>query len=162
MNATPLTPTDMANAHLGAVAVRLVLVLSVFIVALVPFGVYHSVLGAVLALPAGVLTGMALSACIYAYSVTISNQVGLALMFRLGVLPMTLFSGAFFPISNLPGWLEAIAKVSPLWHGVDLIRMLTLARVDGGMAVLHVAYLLVWLVAGWWLGGRQLTKRLAI
>ena len=38
------------------------------------------------------------------------------------VTPMFLFGGAFFPIDQLPDWLEPVAKVTPLWHGVELCR----------------------------------------
>ena len=37
---------------------------------------------------------------------------------------MFLFSGAFFPIANLGPVMEWLARLTPLWHGVDLTRML--------------------------------------
>ena len=37
-------------------------------------------------------------------------------------MPLFLFGGAFYPISQLPDWMEPIAKVTPLWHGVELCR----------------------------------------
>ena len=46
------------------------------------------------------------------------------------MIPMFLFSGAFFPIANLPPALEWLARLTPLWHGVDLTRMLTLGTLD--------------------------------
>ena len=51
-------------------------------------------------------------------------------MFRLGVIPLFLFSGAFFPIANLDPVDGGLARLTPLWHGVDLTRMLTLGTVD--------------------------------
>ena len=47
-------------------------------------------------------------------------------------------------------------------HGVDLTRMVLLERVDGGAAALHVAYLVVMTVLGWWFAARALTRRLAV
>ena len=46
------------------------------------------------------------------------------------MIPMFLFSGAFFPVANLDPALEALARLTPLWHGVDLTRMLTVGRLD--------------------------------
>jgi len=54
---------------------------------------------------------------------------------------MFLFSGTFFPIERLPGVLEVVAYVTPLWHGVDLCRQLTLGDVDPASAAVHLAYL---------------------
>ena len=48
---------------------------------------------------------------------------------------MFLFSGAFFPIANLTPPLEWLARFTPLWHGVDLTRMLTLGTLDGPPAL---------------------------
>ncbi len=49
------------------------------------------------------------------------------------MIPMFLFSGAFFPITNLNAWMEWLARLTPLWHGVDLTRMLVLGH--GRLAV---------------------------
>jgi lipooligosaccharide transport system permease protein len=69
-------------------------------------------------------------------------------IFRFVILPMFLFSGTFFPIESLPAPLEAIAYVTPVWHGVDLCRQLTLGNVELLVAVGHVAYLLAFIAAG--------------
>ena len=45
---------------------------------------------------------------------------------RFGIMPMFLFSGTFFPITQLPTGLQRIAYLTPLWHGVDLCRTLCL------------------------------------
>ena len=47
-------------------------------------------------------------------------------MFRFSIIPMFLFSGAFFPIEQLPDFLQSIAVLSPVWHGVDLCRWITI------------------------------------
>ena len=41
---------------------------------------------------------------------------------RFGAVPLMLFSGTFFPISQLPGWVRPVAYATPLWHGVALCR----------------------------------------
>ena len=48
-----------------------------------------------------VLVGLSFAALFFAYSATIRSEAAFALIFRLLVIPLFLFSGAFFPISNL-------------------------------------------------------------
>jgi lipooligosaccharide transport system permease protein len=73
---------------------------------------------------------------------------------------MFLFSGTFFPIERLPGILEVVAYATPLWHGVDLCRQLTLGDVDPASATLHLGYLLAFtafgLAAAYWSYRRRL------
>jgi lipooligosaccharide transport system permease protein len=40
----------------------------------------------------------------------------------LGITPMFLFSGTFFPLQNLPGWAQTVAQLLPLTHLVKLVR----------------------------------------
>jgi lipooligosaccharide transport system permease protein len=77
-------------------------------------------------------------------------------------VPLFLFSGAFFPIANLSAPLEWVARLTPLWHGVDLTRMLVLGNVEAGPALVHVAYLVVLCLVGWWLAAWRLDKRLEV
>jgi lipooligosaccharide transport system permease protein len=77
------------------------------------------------------------------------------------ILPMFLFSGTFFPVSQLPAVLRALAYLTPLWHGVDLARSLALGHPPGARALGHLAYLSVWAVAGTLLARAALGRRLA-
>ena len=63
------------------------------------------------------------------------------MLFRLGVFPLFLFSGAFFPISNLGAVGEWVARLTPLWHGVNLSRMFALDNVTWWLAAVNVAVL---------------------
>ena len=58
--------------------------------------------------------------------------------------------------------LEWVARCTPLWHGVDLTRMLVLGTVRPGAALVHLAYLLVLCALGWWLAAWRLDKRLEV
>ena len=127
---------------------------------LAPFGVYASVAGVVGAFLTQLLLGLAFATPMYAISAGLKDESAFALVFRLGVIPMFLFSGAFFPISNLPPVLEWLARLTPLWHGVDLTRMCTLGTLDASQALIHVTYLVVVAVAGYWWVGRRLERRL--
>lgn len=160
MIATPLGVPDIVFAHLGFVVFRVATVSAVFLAVMAPFGVFESVSGVLVAFLVQLLIGLAFAAPVYALSARLPDESGFALVFRLGMIPMFLFSGAFFPVSNLDPWLEAVAKVTPLWHGVDLTRMLVLGRVDGSLALVHVAYLAGLTLLGWRLATRLLHRRL--
>ena len=97
---------------------------------------------------------------VYGFSAGVKDPTPFAVIFRVLIMPLFLFSGAFFPISNLPDGIEWLAWVSPLWHGVDLTRMLTLGTVDAGLALVHVVYLTLLAGVGWWWAVRRLTRRL--
>ncbi len=159
MLATPLGCRDLVAAHLTFVLFRLVTTCGVFMLVLTPFGVFETWWGPVLAFLSQVLVGMTFAALVYGWSARLRSEAGFGVLFRLGVFPLFLFSGAFFPISSL-GWMEQLAQATPLWHGVDLTRMLTLGEVDWSMAAVHVVYLVVLSLAGWFWAVRRLTARM--
>jgi lipooligosaccharide transport system permease protein len=160
MIATPLTISEIVLSHLGFITFRVATVSAVFIAVMAPFGVFESVVGVVLAFFVQLLMGLAFATPIYALSATMRDESAFSLVFRLGMIPMFLFSGAFFPIENLSTWMEWLARATPLWHAVDLTRDLVLGQADATMALVHVGYLALFAVAGWLLVVRQLQKRL--
>jgi len=46
--------------------------------------------------------------------------------FTLVLTPMTFLSGVYFPIEQMPPWLQALARVLPLTSAVELVRPLIL------------------------------------
>jgi lipooligosaccharide transport system permease protein len=81
-------------------------------------------------------------------------------VFRFGILPLFLFSGTFFPISQLPAALEWTARATPLWHGVTLCRELAAGTVELWPALGHAAYLSAFTVTGAVIAVRILQRRL--
>ncbi len=161
MLATPLEVRHLVAGNLLFVLFRLVTTCGVYLLMLAPFGVYATWWGPVLALGAQVLVGMAFATLVFGVTVRLRSEEGFGLIFRLGVFPLFLFSGAFFPVDNLGPALVWVARLTPLWHGVDLSRMLTLGTVDWSLAAIHVAVLVALTVAGWFWSVRGLAKRLA-
>ncbi|GAA1129587.1 ABC transporter permease [Kribbella jejuensis] len=159
MIATPLRPADVVYGQLAFIAFRVFTSCAVFLVIITLFGGLKSPFGA-LGLLVALLVGMATAAPIAAFATTLENDSGFAMVFRFGVVPAFLFSGAFFPVSQLPDWIEWLAYVSPLWHAVDLARNLSLGTVKPWLALLNIGYLLAWFLAGTWLAVRGFTKRL--
>lgn len=160
MLATPLTPADLVAAQLAFVVFRLLLACGVFVLALTPFGVFATWWGPPAALAVQVLVGLAFAACVYAVTVRLPSEEGFAVLYRLGVFPMFLFSGAFFPVDGLGPVLAWAARLTPLWHGVELTRMLTLDSLRPGAAAVHVAVLVALLLAGWRASVTGLTRRM--
>lgn len=161
MLATPLRPADVVAGQLAFVAFRLLTSCAVFLVVAGLLGTLRSP-WALLALPVAALGGLAFAACCFAYAARLENDRGLTLMFRFVVTPMMLFAGTFFPVDQLPGWLQPVAWATPLWHAVDACRALVLGTATPGPVLGHVAYVLVWLVAGWWLAVRTLRGRMVV
>ena len=60
--------------------------------------------------------------------------------FTLFLTPQLLMSGVYFPVEQMPGWLQAIAASLPLKHAIDVARPLMLGQVPDGIAF-HVAVL---------------------
>ena len=63
--------------------------------------------------------------------------------FTLAITPMMLASGVFFPLEQLPPWLQAAAQALPLTHAVALARPLMNGAIPDLMAV-HVLVLLAY------------------
>ena len=159
MIATPLRPADVVFGQLGFIAFRVTSTCAVFLVVIAAFGGLDSPFG-LLGLPVAVLVGMAVAAPVAACATALDTDAGFAMIFRFGVVPAFLFSGAFFPVSQLPDWIEWLAYVSPLWHAVDLCRSLSLGTVQPWLALVNVLYLLAWFVVGTWLAVRGFTRKL--
>jgi len=157
--ATPLRSVDILAGHLVFVALRLVITGTVFLTVMALFGAIESGWG-VLALPVAVLTGLAYAAPIFAFAVTVEDPSTFSMLFRFGIVPMFLFSGTFFPISQLPDVLQPVAWLVPLWHGVDQSRDLALGQATFDMSLLHICYLLVWVVGGFAVALRNFHRRL--
>lgn len=165
MLATPLRVGDVLGGHLCYVAARIAMNAACYLLVMGLFGAVGSWWG-VLGVPVAVLTGAAVAAPTFALAAHIERDIAFAMYQRFAVLPMFLFSGAFFPIDQLPDLLEPLAYALPLWHGVELCRGFATGGAAGAAGLLpilaHVGYLLVWVVVGLWLAGRAFRRRLVV
>jgi lipooligosaccharide transport system permease protein len=159
--AAPLRVADILGGHLAFMIFRVVTSAGVFLVIAALFGSLHS-WWAPLTLIASVLAALAVAAPTAAYSATVTTDSYLAILLRFAVLPMSLFSGVFFPVESLPVLLRWVAWVLPLSHGVELSRDATLGRAPGWAGLWHVVYLLAWCAAGWWIAHRRFRRRLVV
>jgi len=137
---TPITPRDLVYAKLTWVAVHVAMVGVIYTGVLAAFGVLHSPLAVLLPLVAA-LTGLSYAAPIAAYTATQENPNSFIVFYRLGIIPMFLFGGCFYPISQLPSWLRTVVQFVPLYHGVALCRSLALGQGTALVSAYHLAIL---------------------
>lgn len=161
MLATPLGVGDVLAGHLAWIAVRLTMVSTIYLGVMAAFSSVLSPL-AVLALPATVLTGLAFATPIAAFAATQDKDVGFTTLYRFGLIPLFLFSGTFFPVHQLPGWLQPVAYATPLYHGVSLCRALVLGQAHWWPALGDAAYLVALTAVGAVLARRTFSSRLVV
>lgn len=158
--ATPIRPSELYGGYVIWVAIRSVLGSSAFLLVAALIGAVPSA-WAILAVPIAALCAAAFVAPVAAFSMTQDSDLSFPMIMRLGVLPLFLFSGTFFPISELPAWLQRVAVLSPLWHGVELARAATTGTWHGAAIAGHIAALLIFIGVGAWFGTRAFTRRLS-
>ncbi|MGL5859168.1 MAG: ABC transporter permease [Angustibacter sp.] len=161
MVATPVRVWDVVAGSLAIIVLRALLGAVVFLLVAALLGAVPSV-WAPLSLVAVVLVTVAYAAPMIALSSRLETDTAFTVVFRLGVIPMFLFAGTFFPIEQLPGWMHPVARVVPLWHASSFARDATLGQVELAASVLHAAYLALWAGAGWWLAVRSLERRMVV
>nr|WP_245532429.1 ABC transporter permease [Acaricomes phytoseiuli] len=160
--ASPLVPGQIAQGHIIATFLRVLLPTVFYYLIVVLFGAAPSPWGWSSVLTA-VLAALAFGLPLMAWSATLKTDAGqFALIGRFVITPMFLFSGTFFPLSQLPWGLQWIGWISPLWHATELGRWLSFGYpIPGWLIVVHLAYLVVLAGAGWALAQRMYTRRLS-
>ena len=159
--ATPLRPVDIVGGHLLFTLLRVAAGVAAFLLVGIFFGALPSA-WAVACLPIAVLLALAVAAPVFAYSVSVPTEVYLSLLMRFAILPISLFSGVFFPVESLPTVLRWVAYATPLWHAVDLCRAATLGRAPDWSLTGHLLYLALWAAAGLALAVRAFHRRLGV
>ena len=159
--ATPLRPADILRGHLLFTAMRLAVNAAFFILVMAAFGAIRSA-WVVLTIPSAVLMGLAFATPIEAFAISRKNANDFAILFRFGMIPMFLFSGTFFPVSQLPAWIRPLAYATPLWHGVALCRSFSLGTASVAGTLAHVGYLAAIAAGGLILAQRCYRRRLSV
>jgi lipooligosaccharide transport system permease protein len=158
VRATPLTPADIAIAEIGFAVFRCTLYAGFFLLVMAAYGDTASWL-AILALPAAALIGTAFSAAGFAATCFMRSWTDFDKI-TLVSMPLFLFSATFYPLSQLPRWLQLVVQALPLYPGVSLCRQLTLGQLSPS-ALYDVAYLVLLTIAVGWVGRRRIGRLLA-
>jgi lipooligosaccharide transport system permease protein len=138
--ATPMRPTDILAGHLLFIAFRMLTTSAVFVLVMVAMGAAASPSVALVPL-AAVLTGLAFAAPAAAFAARVTKAEQLTTVFRFVIMPLYMFSGTFFSVTKLPVGIRELAYATPLWHGVELCRDLSLGTGTAAGTALHVGYL---------------------
>jgi lipooligosaccharide transport system permease protein len=136
---TPVEVQDLVAGDLAWSSIRAVVYGTVFLSVVTAFGLIDSWWA--LAIPlAIVIGGLAFSTMAYTFTALIPRIDLYSYYFTLGITPMFLFSGIFFPFNRLPDWVEVAAWFTPLFHLVEVTR--GLANGPGPMVLVHLGILL--------------------
>jgi Nod factor-specific ABC transporter NodJ protein len=156
---TPMEPEEILTGHMLFIGFRLVTSSAAFIVVMELFGVVSG-WWAFAVWPAALLTGLAFAAPLAAWTVTVRQYNRINSLFRFVFMPMYMFSGTFFALSQLPHVIRLLASVLPLTQGVELCRSLSLGHPSVAGVAARTAYLLLFVVGGLLLARVNFRRRL--
>src|ERR687898_42311 len=142
---TPAEPQDVVAGDLAWSASRATVYGVVVLIVVSAFGLVSS-WWAVLIPPFVALGGLCFSVIGYTFTTLIPKIDLYSYFFTLGITPMFLFSGIFFPFNELPDWVEVVAWITPLYHLVEITRGLSTGP-EALQIAIHTAWLLVVSVA---------------
>lgn len=161
MSASPITPGQIIDGMVVSVTLRAFITSVIYWVIIVLFGAM-TVGVSVLSILVATMVALVFGIPIMAYVATLQRDTGqIAMVMRLVLLPLTLFSGTFFPLSSMPVYLQWIGWLSPIWHGTELARTLSYGSPEPAWLIaVHVIYLVALIVPFWWLCRRIAKRRL--
>ena len=156
--ATPVSISDIAVGEVLWALIRGTIYGAGFLIVMLLLGLVHSA-WAVLALPAVMLSGGALSAGAMILTSITKQLSSLDKVMTLVVFPLFLFSGTFFPVALYPDYLRPVVQATPLYHSAALLRDLTTGQVSL-FTVGHVVYLAAMFVIAGTIAIRLMRRRL--
>jgi lipooligosaccharide transport system permease protein len=145
MLATPLSLEEIIIAEIFWSATKAVAAAAIMLLVLGTLGYVRFPLGLLL-LPMALLGGMAFGAVGMVFTGIVPTIDVFNLPIFLFVTPMFLFSGTFFPVSNLPVWVQPAALAFPLYHLTELARFISIGARETP-PLLSVLYLLFFALA---------------
>ena len=101
--------------------------------------------------PAGVIAAVAgvlllallLNGFAQVVAARIHTMQGFHLVMNLVLFPLLFFSGAFFPLEHLPGWLKGLAYANPITYAVDILHLAVYAENSDGYIGLPIDFALL-------------------
>jgi lipooligosaccharide transport system permease protein len=161
MNSTQLSAGQIVDGIMIAAFFRAFLTSGAYLVVLFAFGAVQVEAMPGLFLIAS-LAGMSFGGLMLAATSFVKEDDGFfAVVYRFIVAPMFLFSGTFYPLDQMPIFLQWIGWISPLWHSTNLSRAVSYGlEVPGWLLIGHVLFLVVTMVIGVLIGKKQFERRL--
>lgn len=152
---TPVTPVEIAFGELGWAMLRGSIYTAAFLAVMVVMGLTTPLL-AVAAVPAATLVGLAFGAL----GMTLATLMRTWQHFdyvSILLFALFLFSGTFVPVDNYPSLLQVLVWLTPLFHGVELLRGVLLDQF-GPVLLVHIGYLLVVTAAAMAVAARRIGR----
>jgi lipooligosaccharide transport system permease protein len=147
MISTPIAALDVVFGTSLWMIVRLAIVSTAFVIVMILFQA-TDVLRGIAMIPIAILTGLAFALPIMAFTVTRKGDASFPAINRFIITPLFIFSGVFFPVTQLPDFLQPIAFLTPLWNGVALARGIALGALDAPLAAYNLTVLAVYCAVG--------------
>jgi lipooligosaccharide transport system permease protein len=157
--ATPMRPGDVYFGNLLWCAAWSAMMAVPFVAVAAVIGGVPSPWG-VLAILTAALCAVAFAAPLAAFAATQDSDSTFPIIMRLIVLPLSLFSGTFFPLEQLPAGLRPIAWCTPLWHCAELARGATTGSIGLVTALGHLLVVAGFVAVGSFFGVRTFTRQL--
>lgn len=157
MLTTPMKPADIAVGEITWCLIRGLLYAALFLLVMLLMGLTSGWLWP-LALPSAVLIGFAFASVGMAATTFMNDWRDFDLV-NLVTLPLFLFSATFYPLDLYPEAIQTVARLSPLYHGVELVRGFVLGVADWSM-VGHAAFLVAMGLVGVAITRRRLASLL--
>jgi lipooligosaccharide transport system permease protein len=161
MNSTPLSGNHIAMGVFLNSLIRVIFTAVIYWFVMLAFGVLESP-RAWLAIFTAVMAGAAFGALMQALAGMLENEdIFFTVLQRFVIMPLFLFSGTFYPLTNMPIFLQWIGWISPLWHATELGRWLTYGHeISSLMLYTHFIFLNALLLIGIIASRRIFTRRL--
>lgn len=155
---TPISVAEVVAGDILWAASKSLLGGAVILAIMVPLGLLQGPL-ALGILPLAFGVGIMFGALGMAYTAMSPSYAFFNYFFTLVIGVMFLFSGVFFPLEGLPGWVGWAAWFLPLTHAVILMRALATGTLEASL-VQHAVWLAVFTLAAFWLSVRLIRRRL--
>jgi lipooligosaccharide transport system permease protein len=161
MNSTPLSGNHIAMGVFLNSLIRVTFTAIIYWLVMLAFGVLESP-RAWMAIFTAIMAGAAFGAMMQALAGMLENEdIFFTVLQRFVIMPLFLFSGTFYPLTNMPIYLQWIGWISPLWHATELGRWLTYGHeISTLMLYAHFVFLNSILVIAVIASRRIFTRRL--
>ena len=155
MNA-PIALDDIVFAEMLWAAVKGLFSVSAIMVVIVALNISRAPT-MLLALPLLGLVGVTFASIALVFNALAKGYDFFTYYFTLVMTPMTFLSGVYFPISQMPAWLQTVAHVLPMTAAVEIVRPLMIGEWPGAW-LQPLAVLAAYAVGGYYLA-LVLTRR---
>jgi lipooligosaccharide transport system permease protein len=126
MNA-PIALDDIVFAEMLWAAMKSMFTVTAILAVIFALGISREPM-MLLALPVFACIGITFASIALVFNALAQGYDFFTYYFTLILTPMTFLSGVYFPIEQMPVWLQGIAQVLPLTAAVELVRPLILGR----------------------------------